>query len=127
MHVKQSSLIVKSKRKDLERTRQVARPVLPYTLLSCLNSLSFFRSALCFFKHKVTNTFILLLYSTLSSFFFCPACWILLHRYSAPRRTTIDYSPPSLIPSKTYSHTHTSRLHLTHPALSSCYANEPQE
>lgn len=123
-YVKQSSLILKTERKNIERMRQVARPVLPYPPL--LFELSFILSlcSVLFQAHSDKHIHSLILFYAL--LFFCPACWILLHRYSAPRRTTIDQIPLHL-PPPIHTRTHTRRLHLTHPALSSCYANEPQE
>lgn len=87
-YVKQSSLILKTERKNIERMRQVARPVLPYPPL--LFELSFILSlcSVLFQAHSDKHIHSLILFYAL--LFFCPACWILLHRYSAPRRTTID-------------------------------------
>ncbi len=111
-HVKQSSLIVKSKRKDLERTRQVARPVLPYPPL--LFELSFILSlrSVLFQAHSDKHIHSLALFYALLLFFVQPAgfCFIAIQLPDGPPliRAPLHSSPPK------HTHTHTPAVSISH-------------
>ncbi len=112
-HVKQSSLIVKSKRKDIERIRQVARPVLPYPPL--LFELSFILSlrSVLFQAHSDKRIHSLALFYTL--LFFLSS---LLDSASSLFSSQTDHhwlEPPYTHPlQNTHTHTHTPAVSTSH-------------
>lgn len=109
-YVKQSSLILKTERKNIERMRQVARPVLPYPPL--LFELSFILS-LCAFSSTQWQA------HSFSHSILCSPLFLssLLDSASSLFSSQTDHhwlDPPTLTPSSTYSHTHTHVVSTSH-------------